>query len=155
MQKINVSILYKIPYWHIIIVPNKYYLLEGLENRKKVQKMKISELKATFQKSYYQKAFVLQDNDGNVYLQSYRTIVCGFVGGKLERYWDGYSRTTMNHLNDFMKFINMPQMNKKSWNDLKVVNCNIPLNEKVHIPYKTRVKIDQLNEKIYFREVRL
>ena len=155
MHKISVSILYKIPYWHIIIVPNKYHLLEGLENRKKVQKMKISELKATFQKSYYQKAFVLQDNDGNVYLQSYRTIVCGFVGGKLERYWDGYSRTTMNHLNDFMKFINMPQMNKKSWNDLKVVNCNIPLNEKVHIPYKTRVKIDQLNEQIYFREVRL
>ena len=39
MQKINVFVLQIIPYWHIIIVPNKYYLLEGLENRKKVQKM--------------------------------------------------------------------------------------------------------------------
>lgn len=38
MQKINVFVLQIIPYGNIIIVPNKYYLLEGLENRKKVLK---------------------------------------------------------------------------------------------------------------------
>ena len=41
--------------------------------------MKTFELKATTQKSYYRKAFVLQDASGNVFLQSYDTIVCGIV----------------------------------------------------------------------------
>lgn len=38
MQKINVFVLQIIPYWHIIIVPNKYYLLEGLEMKEKKRK---------------------------------------------------------------------------------------------------------------------
>ena len=58
--------------------------------------MKTFELKATTQKSYYRKAFVLQDASGNVFLQSYDTIVCGIVNGEFVRYWDGYSVTTMN-----------------------------------------------------------
>ena len=58
--------------------------------------MKTFELKATTQKSYYRKAFVLQDASGNVFLQSYDTIVCGIVNGEFVRYWDDYSVTTMN-----------------------------------------------------------
>ena len=46
--------------------------------------MKTFELKATTQKSYYRKAFVLQDASGNVFLQSYDTIVCGIVNGEFE-----------------------------------------------------------------------
>ena len=77
--------------------------------------MKTFELKATTQKSYYRKAFVLQDASGNVFLQSYDTIVCGIVNGEFVRYWDDYSVTTMNHINDFCKLYNVPTMNKKTW----------------------------------------
>ena len=77
--------------------------------------MKTFELKATTQKSYYRKAFVLQDASGNVFLQSYDTIVCGIVNGKFVRYWNDYSVTTMNHINDFRKLYSIPKMNKKAW----------------------------------------
>ena len=82
--------------------------------------MKSFELKATIQKSYYRKAFVLQDENGNVFLQSYDTVVCGIVDGSFVRYWDDYSVTTMNHINDFCKLYNTPTMNKKTWISLPV-----------------------------------
>lgn len=77
--------------------------------------MKTFGLKATTQKSYYRKAFVLQDASGNVFLQSYDTIVCGIVNGEFVRYWNNHSVTTMNHINDFCKLYNVPTMNKKAW----------------------------------------
>ena len=82
--------------------------------------MKTFKLKATTQKSYYRKAFVLQDASGNVFLQSYDTIACGIVNGEFVRYWDGYSVTTMNHINDFLRFFNIPGGGKKWWEALEV-----------------------------------
>ena len=82
--------------------------------------MKTFELKATTQKSYYRKAFILQNESGNVFLQSYDTIVCGIVNGEFVRYWDDYSTTTMNHINDFRKLYNFPKMNKKAWINTQV-----------------------------------
>ena len=88
------------------------------------QNMKTFELKATTQKSYYRKAFVLQDESGNIFLQSYDTIVCGIVNGEFVRYWDGYSVTTMKHINDFCNLYNIPKMNKKAWINTKV-ECSL------------------------------
>lgn len=54
-------------------------------------------------------------------LISYNTIVCewnqvkGFV-----RYWDGYSATTMRHINEFRKQQGYPSISKKTWEDLPV-----------------------------------
>lgn len=39
------------------------------------------ELKATSQKSFYKKTYVLEDEKGNIFLQSYDTIVCGIING--------------------------------------------------------------------------
>lgn len=78
------------------------------------------ELQATCQKSFYRKAYVLQDESGNLYLQSYDTIVCGIVNGAFEKYWDGYSKTTKNHVNDFRKANNFDTLGKKEWESLSV-----------------------------------
>lgn len=78
------------------------------------------ELTASRQKSYYRKAFVLQAENGNVFLQSYDTIVCGIVNGEFVRYWDSYSVTTMNHINDFRRLYNMDAINKKAWENTPV-----------------------------------
>lgn len=94
--------------------------------------MKSFELKATTQKSYYRKAFVLQDANGNAFLQSYDTVVCGIVGGSFVRYWNDYSVTTMNHINDFCKLYNLPTMNKKTWVNMPI-ECNpVPYYEHVN-----------------------
>lgn len=88
-------------------------------------------LKATTQKSYYRKAHILTDDNGNKFLQSYDTIVCGFVSGNFERYWNGYSVTTMNHINDFLKLLKLSIMNKKTWTSLTVKKTPISKSEHV------------------------
>lgn len=82
--------------------------------------MKTFELKATTQKSYYRKAFVLQDQNGNSFLQSYDTIVCGVVNGEFVRFWDSYSVTTQNHINDFRRLQGLETLNKKAWENIPV-----------------------------------
>ena len=82
--------------------------------------MKHEELKATTQKSYYKKAYVLKDGN-NLYLQSYNTIVCGLIEGKFVRYWDGYSLTTMNHVNDFRMQHGLGSLRKRDWDKISVI----------------------------------
>lgn len=82
--------------------------------------MRHEELKATTQNSYYKKAYVLKDGE-NLYLQSYNTIVCGLVEGKFVRYWDGYSHTTLNHVNDFRIQHGLNRLCKKDWNKIHVI----------------------------------
>ena len=85
-------------------------------------------LKATFQKSYYGKAIVkdaLYPKCARVYtLQSYETDVCQIIGShgptQFKRLWDGYSRTTMIHVNEFRWAHGMPALSKKQWEALPV-----------------------------------
>lgn len=83
--------------------------------------MRSEELKATTQKSYYKKAYVLKDGN-NLFLRSYNTIVCGIVNGKFLRYWDGYSSTTMKHVNDFRVQHELNRLSKKDWDEIPVAS---------------------------------
>lgn len=72
-------------------------------------------------KNFYRKAIVIDDDNGNEYLQSYDTIVCGFdADGGFHRYWDGYSATTMRHIKAFLECNGMTPINKREWERLKV-----------------------------------
>lgn len=85
--------------------------------------MKIYELKPiTSQKSFYGKAYVLEDEKGNLFLKSYDTIVCGIINGKFKKFWDGYSKTTITHVNDFRNAYDMKTLYKKDWESLSVEN---------------------------------
>lgn len=83
------------------------------------------ELKATSQKSFYKKAYVLEDEKGNLFLQSYDTIVCGIINGIFKKLLDGYSRTTQTHINDFRNAHNMETLYKKKWESLSVDNDHV------------------------------
>lgn len=83
--------------------------------------MRSEELKATTQKSYYKKAYVLKDGN-NLFLRSYNTIVCGIVNGNFIRYWDGYSNTTMKHVNDFRVQHELNRLSKKDWDEILVAS---------------------------------
>ena len=80
------------------------------------------ELNATSQKSFYKKAYVLEDEKGSLFLQSYDTIVCGIINGIFKKFWDGYSKTTITHVNDFRNAYNMKTLYKKDWEYLSVEN---------------------------------
>lgn len=90
------------------------------------------ELKATSQKSFYKKAYVLEDEKGNLFLRSYDTIVCGIINGVFKKFWDGYSRTTQTHINDFRNANNMETLYKKELESLSVDNYPVSYYDHKH-----------------------
>lgn len=79
------------------------------------------DLPATRQKSFYGKASIIEDVNGEIFLRSYDTLVAYInKAGEFIRLWDGYSVTTMNHINDFLRFFNIPGGGKKWWEALEV-----------------------------------
>ena len=67
------------------------------------KKMKIYELKPTTnQKSFYGKAIVKVDDNGNETLYSYNTpIIKKLVDGTYKKLWDGWTATTGKHIRSF------------------------------------------------------
>lgn len=60
-------------------------------------------------KSFYGKANVIEKDNGEKVLQSYNTEVCKIgSNGEFVRLWDGYSVTTMRHVNSFLSFFGIP-----------------------------------------------
>lgn len=95
--------------------------------------MKIYNLNATLQKSYYGKAKVIYNDNGSVSLKSYDTIVCTIKDGNFVKLWDGYSATTMKHINDFRMMFNLPTLNKKEWDKLSEENGNVVERYKIEV----------------------
>ena len=57
-------------------------------------------------------------NGNYIYLQSYDTIILSVnvKSGKLRKYWNDYSVTTIKHINDFLQiFADGQKFNKKEW----------------------------------------
>ena len=79
-----------------------------------------TKLNATFQKSYYGKAHVITNDDGTLLLRSYETIVCEYDPNTntFRKLWNGYSRTTMKHINDFRKLCGLSMLIKKEWDSI-------------------------------------
>ena len=80
------------------------------------------ELKPTNnRKSFYGKAFVIEQDNGDIELKSYETIVGRIRNGSFERLWSGYSATTMNHINSFVDTFGINGGGKAWWTSLVVV----------------------------------
>ena len=74
-------------------------------------------LSAAWIDGYSKRAARIDTKGGRKYIRSYNTLV-GFVdrNGKLHRFWDGYSATTLKHIN----LIYPDGINKKEWLSLKI-----------------------------------
>lgn len=70
-------------------------------------------------KSFYGKARVRIDDDGSRTLISYTTAVCRInASGKFEKLWNGYSATTMRHINAFCSTYGIDGGGKAWWDKL-------------------------------------
>lgn len=70
------------------------------------------------QRSFYGKA-KLVETDNELFLQSYDTLVCyRNEKGEFKRLWDGYSPTTMRHVDSFLDYCGMQGGGKKWWDAL-------------------------------------
>ena len=72
-------------------------------------------------KSFYNKAKVTELDNGDIELTSYTTIVARIHNGKFERLWDGYSATTMRHINAFLYVYGIQGGGKVWWENLETV----------------------------------
>lgn len=85
--------------------------------------MKVFELKPiNNRKSFYGKAAVIEKDNGDIELRSYNTIVARISNGRFERLWNGYSQTTMNHINAFIDLYGIFGGGKAWWESLEVVS---------------------------------
>ena len=71
-------------------------------------------------KSFYGKATVFQNLSGKYILKSYQTDVCYIDSEGLHRTWDGYSVTTLRHVDEFSRQILGKPVNKKTWCAMEV-----------------------------------
>lgn len=80
-------------------------------------------LTPTRQKSYYNKAIIMIDDDFIV-LRSYNTDVIAIDKreNKIIRLWNGWSKTTSKHINDFLMLYGFKPLSKKEWLDLPCIN---------------------------------
>ena len=70
-------------------------------------------------KSYYGKARVIEQDNGVKVLLSYDTEVCIITRrGELVRLWEGYSATTMRHVNSFLLLFDIAGGGKAWWDTL-------------------------------------
>lgn len=74
-------------------------------------------------KSFYNKAVVITEETKEHFrkiLRSYDTEVCYIEDGVLHKTWDGYSATTMRHVQSFCRHYNIECGGKKWWEELQV-----------------------------------
>ena len=72
-------------------------------------------------KSFYGKAVVKDFGIGDEKLLfSYGTLVAAIVDGKFVRLWDGYSATTMRHVNSFLEHYGFSEGGKAFWDSCEV-----------------------------------
>ena len=104
-------------------------------------------LTATLQKSYYKKAVVFSDNDFIV-LRSYNTDVVAIdkAANKIIRLWNGWSRTTSNHINDFLTQYGFARISKKEWLAMECVNPEPTYNIYISTGFTTHKSNIQLTE---------
>lgn len=81
----------------------------------------ITELKPVYtsQNSFYNKATIEIQND-ILTLYSYNTKICKIAHGKFYRFFNGYTATTMKHVNEFRMQNGFQKLNKKEWLKLEV-----------------------------------
>lgn len=88
----------------------------------KADKIVISDLSAIYDKSrsFYGKAQVIHDYEsGTIKLKSYNTIVCMIDNfNEFHKLWNGYSVTTMRHINEFIHQYGISGGGKKWWESL-------------------------------------
>lgn len=102
-------------------------------------KVKSNELRATVQNSYYGKAKEIEYENW-YFLKSYQEIVCAITPiGNFIRFWDGYSVTTLNHVNDFRENHGMEKLNKKDWKSIEVNKSMVIPSEIKNVEMKYKV----------------
>lgn len=91
---------------------NGYDYLENYEIKELRKELKT--VKGIRLDGFNNKAIIKPIKSGYI-LQSYNTNVCAYTNGHFIKTWQGFSNTTLKHINLFRNYINLNTLNKKEW----------------------------------------
>lgn len=115
--------LYTFEHWNgYSFYTNKYMTSEDLKDMRKEYKAIKAENNAFALEGFGPRALVIKAGD-IVTLQSYYTEVCRYnlKTDKFEKLWQGFSVTTLKHINIFRAFLGLQALSKREWIELEAV----------------------------------
>ena len=98
--------------------PNRYMKPEDIKELRKEYKELKKDKNAFALDGFSGRALVIPMESGDVVLQSYYTAVAVIRNGRFIKLWDGYSNTTLKHINEFRRHYNMSALSKREWIEL-------------------------------------
>lgn len=117
----NVPEIFTFESWNgISIYPNRYMSNEDIKDLRQAYKAIKATNKGYALKEFGGRAIIKPDDNGNLILQSYYTEVCRFdlKERKFIKTWNGFSVTTLKHINIFRRFLALNTLSKREWIEL-------------------------------------
>jgi hypothetical protein len=104
----------------ICIYPNRYMSNEDIKDLRQEYKAIKADNKGFALDGFGGRAIIKPDNNGNLILQSYYTNVCRYnlKSDKFFKTWNGFSVTTLKHINIFRQFLGLKAISKREWIEL-------------------------------------
>lgn len=97
---------------------SRYMTPEDIKDMRTEYKKEKQERKAFALEGFGGRALVIPTEHGYI-LRSYYTDVCEVRNGEFIRRWEGYSNTTLKHINIFRAFAGFKMIGKREWIELE------------------------------------
>jgi len=102
------------------IYPNRYMSNQDIKDLRQEYKAIKTSNKGYMLDGFGGRAIIKIDHDGSLILQSYYTDVCRYNPKTdiFEKTWNGFSVTTLKHINIFRRFLALNTLSKREWIEL-------------------------------------
>lgn len=121
MEAETVDELYTFESWNgFSIYPNRYMKPDDIKELREEYKELKNNDKAYSLKDFGNRALIIP-NGNELILRSYYTDVCRYnlVTDTFTKTWNGFSVTTLKHINTFRSFLGMNTLSKREWIELE------------------------------------
>lgn len=98
--------------------PNRYMKQEDIKEMREEYKEIKADKNAFALDGFGGRALIIPIEGGYI-LQSYYTKVAVIRDGVFYKTWDGYSNTTLKHINTFRKWAGFPGISKRDWIEMR------------------------------------
>ena len=104
------------------IYPNRYMSNQDIKDLRQEYKGIKAGNKGYALDGFGGRAIIKIEHDGSLILQSYYTDVCRYNPKTdiFEKTWNGFSVTTLKHVNIFRRFLALNTLSKREWIELEV-----------------------------------
>lgn len=113
--------IYTFEHWNgVSWYPNRYMTGDDIKELRHEYKAIKAENKGYALEGFGGRAIIKITDNGNLILQSYYTDVCMYdiKADKFTKLWNGFSVTTLKHINIFRRFLALNTISKREWIEL-------------------------------------